>query len=163
MAELDRPAFDQPSVDSDAAVNALLHTLQRGYDTGQADIYDELFAEDILWGTPKGQVVRGFAVLNAIHRQMMGAKPVTPASCFEIVQTTSPAPWVVVTQIRRQALNGEFSEMAMYVLAKRGGQWRVVGAQNTPVSDVLPGYAINVGTDEDSRASANFIQRQPNP
>jgi hypothetical protein len=138
MTPLDRPALDQPSVDTDAAVNALLHTLQRGYDIGHADVYDEPFAEDILWGTPKGQVVHGFAHLNAIHRQMMGGKAVTPASRFEIVQTTSPAPGVVVTQIRRRALNGEFSEMAMYVLAKRAGRWWVAGAQNTPVSDALP-------------------------
>jgi tRNA pseudouridine-54 N-methylase len=80
---------------------------------------------------------------------MMRGKAVTPASRFEIVQTTSPAPGVVVTQIRRRELNGEFSEMAMYVLAKRGGQWGVAGAQNTPVSDVLPGQAINAGTNED--------------
>ena len=142
MTQLDRPALDQPSVDTDAAVNALLHTLQRGYETGQADVYDELFAEDLLWGTPKGQVVHGFSHLNAIHRQMMGGKAVTPASRFEIVQTTCPAPGVVVTQIRRRALNGEFSEMAMYGLAKRRGRWWVAGAQNTPVSDVLPGQRL---------------------
>jgi uncharacterized protein (TIGR02246 family) len=133
MAQLDRPALDHPSVDTDAAVNALLDTLQRGWDTGQADVYDELFAQDILWGTPKGQVVHGFAHLNAIHRQMMGGKAVTPASRFEIVHTSSPAPDVVVAQIRRQALNDGFSEMAMYVLAKRDGQWWLAGAQNTPV------------------------------
>jgi uncharacterized protein (TIGR02246 family) len=142
MTQLNRPALDQPSVDTDAAVNALLHTLQRGYETGQADVYDELFAEDLLWGTPKGQVVHGFSDLNAIHRQMMGGMAVTPASRFEIVQTNSPAPGVVVTQIRRRALNGEFSEMAMYVLAKRRGRWWVAGAQNTPVSDVLPGQQL---------------------
>jgi uncharacterized protein (TIGR02246 family) len=153
MSELDRPVLDETSVDTDAAVNALLHTLQRGYDTGQADVYDELFAEDILWGTPKGQVVHGFGLLNAIHRQMMGAKPITPASRFEIVRTTSPAPGMVVTQIRRQALNGEFSEMAMYVLAKREGRWWLAGAQNTPVSDVLPGQTITAGTAEDPCAS----------
>jgi uncharacterized protein (TIGR02246 family) len=133
MAQLDRPALDQPSAETDAAVNALLDTLQRGYETGQADVYDELFAEDILWGTPKGQVVRGFAHLNAIHRRMMGGKAVTPASRFEIVQTSSPAPGVVVAQIRRQALSGKFSEMAMYVLARRGGQWWLAGGQNTPL------------------------------
>jgi uncharacterized protein (TIGR02246 family) len=133
MAQLDRPALDEPSTDADAAVNALLDTLQRGYDTGQADVYDEMFADDVLWGTPKGQVVHGFAHLNAIHRQMMGGKPVSPASRFEVVQTTSPAAGVVVTQIRRQALNGEFSEMAMYVLAKREGRWWLAGAQNTPL------------------------------
>jgi uncharacterized protein (TIGR02246 family) len=139
VAGPDRPAFDQPSGDTDTAVHALLHALQRGYDTGQADVYDELFAEDILWGTPKGQVVRGFVLLNSIHRQMMGAQPVKPTSRFEIVATTSPTPGVVVTQIRRQALRGEFSEMAMYVLAKRDGQWWLVAAQNTLITDALPG------------------------
>jgi uncharacterized protein (TIGR02246 family) len=139
MTELDRPKLDQWSTETDGAVDALLRSLQHGYDTGQADVYDALFATDILWGTPKGQVVRGFAHLNAIHRQMMGGRPVGRASRFEIVQTTSPAPAVVVTQIRRRALDGGFSETAMYVLVKRGGQWWVAAGQNTPMTDVLPG------------------------
>jgi uncharacterized protein (TIGR02246 family) len=139
MTELDRPALDQWSTETDGAVDALLRSLQRGYDTGQADVYDALFATDILWGTPKGQVVGGFAHLNAIHRQMMGGRAVGPASRFETVQTTSPAPGVVVTQIRRQALDGGFSETAMYVLVKRDGRWWVAAGQNTPMTDVLPG------------------------
>lgn len=97
-----------------------------------------MFADDILWGTPKGQWLAGYADLNAAHRRMMRGRPIAPASRFEIVQTMQPAPGVVVAQIRRTALNSGFSEVAMYVLVERDGRWWLAAAQNTPVSDVLP-------------------------
>jgi hypothetical protein len=145
MSDLDRPALNRSDVDTDTAVDALLRSLQCGYDTGQADVYDALFAADILWGTPKGQVVRGFTDLNAIHRLMMGDAPVAPPSRFETVETNSPAPGVVVAQIRRRADDGGFSEMAMYVLVETDGRWWVAGGQNTPVTDVLPAVSGTAG------------------
>jgi hypothetical protein len=44
---------------------------------------------------------------------------------------------VAIAQIRRQAGAGKtdgFSEMAMYVLVERDGNWWLAAAQNTPVS-----------------------------
>jgi hypothetical protein len=43
-----------------------------------------------------------------------------------------------VAQIRRQADDGGFSEMAMYVLVEKDGRWWVAAGQNTPVTDALP-------------------------
>ncbi|MEU2253882.1 DUF4440 domain-containing protein [Nocardia xishanensis] len=103
--------------------------LQRASD---ADEYDSAFAADILWGSPFGASVTGFAELNAIHHRLMAAK-VAPPSRFDVVAALAPAPGVVVTQIRRQAAGGGFSEMAMYVLAERDGRWWLAAAQNTPV------------------------------
>ncbi|CDP82175.1 MULTISPECIES: nuclear transport factor 2 family protein [Mycolicibacterium] len=133
-----RPNLDDPTRDGDQAVVALIDHLQRGGDAGDADVYDGMFAADILWGTPKGMVLKDYSNLNPIHRQMMSGPPVVPASRFELKQAVSPAPGVVVAQIRRTALNGGFSEMAMYVLVRRGEKWWVAGAQNTPVVDTLP-------------------------
>lgn len=128
-----RPTLDRNDSDADCAVEQLIAALQHGFDTGDADRYDSMFADDILWGTPKGQWLAGYAHLNPIHRQMMGMEPVEPASRFELVQTVRPAPGVVVAQIRRAALNGGFSEVAMYVLIRRDGSWWLSAAQNTPV------------------------------
>jgi uncharacterized protein (TIGR02246 family) len=143
-----RPALDRPADDTEAreAVALLIGRLQKGIDESDADSYDSLFADDLLWGSPKGQVLQGYIELNSIHRSMMGSgTTVAPASRFELVQRISPAPDVVVAQIRRQATLADgaadpegFSEMAMYVLVRRDERWWLAAGQNTPVSDVLP-------------------------
>ncbi|MFW0787708.1 DUF4440 domain-containing protein [Gordonia sp. CPCC 206044] len=130
---LDRPAVDRAPSPVPIAVDALLAHLQDGLDTGAADVYDAMFTDDILWGTPKGEVLQGYRKLNTIHHRLL-AEGVAPASDFEVAQTITPAPGVVVTQIRRRARAGGFSEMAMYVLVQRGGQWWVAAVQNTPIS-----------------------------
>jgi hypothetical protein len=68
---------------------------------------------------------------------MLMAAGTAPPSRFEVVQTLNPMPGVVIAQIRRSDLtagSGEgFSEMAMYVLVERDGQWWLAAAQNTPI------------------------------
>lgn len=101
--------------------------------SGDADEYDAAFAADVLWGSPFGASVAGFAELNAIHHRLVAASA-APPSRFEVVAAITPAPGVVVAQIRRQATEpGGFSEMAMYVLVERDGRWWLTAAQNTPV------------------------------
>ncbi|GGF12364.1 SgcJ/EcaC family oxidoreductase [Williamsia phyllosphaerae] len=131
-----RPSLD--SGDHRDAITDLIDHLQRGHDTGDADTYDGLFAGDILWGSPKGQVLQGFAPLNAIHRTQLTGAPASPASVFELAQASAPTDDVVIAQIRRRAVNGAFSEMAMYVLVRRDDRWWLAGGQNTPITDVLP-------------------------
>jgi uncharacterized protein (TIGR02246 family) len=133
-----RPVLDLTNAEGTAAVEHLITYLQRGFDTGDADIYDGMFAGDVLWGTPKGLVLKGYDALNPIHRRMMGGAPVEPASRFELLQLVQPAIGVVVAQIRRRALNGGFSEIAMYVLVKHGDRWWLAAGQNTPIVDQLP-------------------------
>jgi uncharacterized protein (TIGR02246 family) len=133
-----RPRLHHPHDDGEVAVQRLIDHLQQGFDTGDADVYDGMFAKDVLWGTPKGLVLEGYDVLNPIHHRMMQGTPVKPASRFELAQFVVPAPGVVVAQIRRTALNGGFSEMAMYVLIKQDDRWWLAAGQNTPVVDQLP-------------------------
>ncbi|MGW5524358.1 SgcJ/EcaC family oxidoreductase [Gordonia sp. NPDC003950] len=135
---LTRPALHHRQAGIDDAVDALLDHLQRGLDDAEADTYDAMFADDILWGTPKGQALQGFTDLNTIHRTMMPAR-VAPSSRCVVAQVLAPAPGVVIAQIGRHAVDGGFSEMAMYVLAERDGRWWVAAGQNTPITDTLPG------------------------
>ncbi len=134
-----RPSLDTGRLHD--AVTQLVDHLQRGHDTGCADTYDLTFADDILWGSPKGQVLNGFERLNAIHHSFMKRTPTEPRSVFELSQVIAPTSDVVVAQVARRAINGGFSEMAMYVLVERDGHWWVAAGQNTPVNEVLP--AVN--------------------
>ncbi|MBB5917261.1 uncharacterized protein (TIGR02246 family) [Nocardia transvalensis] len=134
-----RPTLADPATDATAQAVAadLAAELQKALETTDADRYDNSFAADVVWGTPFGALVVGHDRINTIHRRMMRAdKPAAPASRFEVVVATSPAPGVVVTQIRRQALTpGAFSEVALYVLIEREGTWWLSAAQNTPIDD----------------------------
>ena len=133
------PALDDPSARAPAtsAVEQLVAGLQDGLDRGDADAYDRQFAADVLWGSPYGATVSGYAALNAAHHSLMAAG-VAPPSRYEIVQLMSPRPGVAIAHVRRNDLSdgeGErFSEMAMYVLVERGGGWWLVAGQNTPIA-----------------------------
>jgi uncharacterized protein (TIGR02246 family) len=137
--QVEHPALDEPSARSAAAsaVGQLVAGLQDGLDRADADAYDRQFAADVLWGSPYGATVSGYEALNAVHHSLMAAG-VAPRSRYEIVQLLSPRPGVAIAHVRRNDLSegqGErFSEMAMYVLVERGGEWWLVAGQNTPIA-----------------------------
>ena len=104
------------------------------------------FAADIVWGSPFGATVHGYDELHSIHERLKKEQRGGPASRYELVKVVAPAPDVAVAQIRRTALgadgapleptvdlSGPFSEMALYVLVRRGGTWWLAAGQNTPV------------------------------
>ncbi|GAA0233177.1 DUF4440 domain-containing protein [Cryptosporangium japonicum] len=141
-----RPTLHHPAAQDSAedVVRRFAAELQEAGDTFDADAYDRAFADDVLWGSPYGATLAGFAPLNTIHRRLMAgardavdpdAPPVgAPASRFEVVAVRAPAPGVIVAQIRRRAVaEGGFSEMALYVLIERDGDWWLAAAQNTPI------------------------------
>lgn len=132
-----RPTLGDPSRATTAheVASRFAEGLQQSGAAGDADGYDATFAADVVWGSPYGASVTGYSELNAIHRRLMNAQ-VAPPSHFEVVGATSPAPDVVLTQIRRLAAEaGGFSEIAMYVLVEKDGRWWLAGAQNTPITD----------------------------
>jgi uncharacterized protein (TIGR02246 family) len=132
-----------------AAVDALVAELQAGIDSHDADIYNRHFATDVLWGSPFGAVLQGYEPLHQIHVRLNAEQRGGPASRYEVAAVLSPAPGVIVTQVRRVALgpdgapvpprppgdgaSGAFSEMALYVLVRRDGQWWLGAGQNTLV------------------------------
>ena len=120
------------------AVERLVAGLQDGADRACADVYDRQFASDVLWGSPYGATVSGYEALNAAHRWLMAAGAARP-SRYQVVQLISPLPGVAIAHVRRHDLSQDtdkrFSEMAMYVLVERGGQWWLAAGQNTPVAE----------------------------
>ena len=120
------------------AVDRLIAALQDGVDRADADAFDAQFASDVMWGSPYGATVRGFPMLNAIHHSLL-AGGVAPPSRYEVVQLMSPIQGVAIAHVRRDdrtAVDGTgFSEMAMYVLVERDGEWWLAAGQNTLVAE----------------------------
>jgi uncharacterized protein (TIGR02246 family) len=135
-----RPALDGPSAGQEAAdaVERLVAGLQDGLDRGSADVYDRQFASDVLWGSPYGATLSGYEALNAAHRSLMAAGT-APPSRYQVVRLMNPLPGVAIAHVRRNDLSADkgkrFSEMAMYVLVERGGQWWLAAGQNTPIAE----------------------------
>ena len=139
-----RPVLDDPAARAAAAsaVDEFVAGLQDGIEHGSGDVYDRQFAADVLWGNPWGGTLSGYQPLNAAHRTLTAA---APPSEYQIVQLVTPVPGVVIAHVRRNDLRPDrasrFSEMAMYVLVERGGQWWLAAGQNTPVADRPAGLA----------------------
>ncbi|NLU70986.1 DUF4440 domain-containing protein [Streptomyces sp. HNM0574] len=137
MNDTTRPTLSTDPAAQAAAEEAaarFAQELQRGLDTGDADIFDGPFAADVLWGSPYGATLDHYAELNATHHRLLAAET-APPSRFDVVAVRAPAPGVALAHIRRQAQDPDgFSEMALYTLVERDGRWWLAGAQNTPIA-----------------------------
>jgi PPOX class F420-dependent enzyme/OxyR family protein/uncharacterized protein (TIGR02246 family) len=127
-----------------AGVRRQVAEMQAGLSDRDAEDYNRHFAEDVMWGSPYGATVDGYSALHAIHRRMHATAD-HAASRYEIVRILVPTPDVALAQVRRTALDEHgdpipslsgterFSEMALYVLVRRGSEWWLAAGQNTVV------------------------------
>jgi PPOX class F420-dependent enzyme/OxyR family protein len=129
-----------------AAAEHLVEELQKGWDQRDADISNRHVSADVLWGSPFGESVSGYEDLHAIHVRLKKEGRGGPSSRYEVAQVHAPAPGVALAQVFRVAVDsdgaalegstdftGQFSEMALYVLVRRGGTWWLAAGQNTPL------------------------------
>jgi PPOX class F420-dependent enzyme/OxyR family protein/uncharacterized protein (TIGR02246 family) len=139
-------APDEAAQLANEAVADLVAELQAGWDSADADVTNRHFADDIVWGSPFGLALQGYEQLHAIHVRLKQLARGGTSSRYEIVRVRGLAPTVAVAQVRRVALDddgqpveptadsaGAFSEMALYVLVRRGRTWWLAAGQNTPI------------------------------
>jgi uncharacterized protein (TIGR02246 family) len=107
---------------------------------------DRRFTADVAWGSPYGATVHGIDTLLPIHERLHREGAGGPSSRWEIDRVLPLGEDVIVAHVARRALdpNGEllppsaepaavFSEMMLYVLVRRDGDWWLAAGQNTPI------------------------------
>jgi hypothetical protein len=97
-------------------------------------------------GSPYGALIDGYDQLHPIHVRFQQEAGDKPAARYQIRHVTAISDAVIVAHIARVVLGEDgsplpvtsdpkqaFSEMAMYVLVRRGGEWWLAAGQNTPI------------------------------
>lgn len=139
------PTFFEPRTAGDRdAILAVIATLERAVNTSNGDLFDSVLGEDVIWGSPKGQMVIGLDQLNPIHRRLAAnSRQYGHSSRFTLEALGFLGSDVACASVRRTGLDEHeiplkpshdslVQELALYVLVRREGRWWIVSAQNTP-------------------------------
>ena len=146
------PRLGIDNVEAVAAADSFAAGLQAGHDRRDADLLNRQFAADVVWGSPFGALVEGYAQLHPIHVRFQQQDAAAAPFRYEVRHVMAVSDDVVIAHIARLAIGadgnplpptadpaGPFSEMAMYVLIRRDGGWWLAAGQNTPMR---PGGAV---------------------
>ena len=140
------PTSDRPTISLSIPIEPILGFIQQwqdAIDTGSADLFNQHFADDVLWGSPFGAVAVGYEQIHAIHERMFSSvTPVIGAAQFQVEHIRFLTEQVAIVYVRRVTLHrekatssttpGSFDELALLVLVQRENNWWLAAAQHVP-------------------------------
>ena len=140
------PTIFSSIAEDPAGIEDVVGTLQHAFNARDADLWDSVLAQDVVWGSPKGQLVIGLEALNALHRRLHQEHRRTGQySRYRVENVAYFSDSVACAHVRRIGTDRHgtpllpthaqdiVQEMALYVLVRHEGQWWIAAGQNTPV------------------------------
>ncbi|MBL1409942.1 YybH family protein [Sphingobacterium faecale] len=124
-------------------IETFISELQEAIENGNVALFNQRFAQDILWGSPFAAIANGYDQIHSIHKQMFSSvTPVKGAAKYEAENIRFVSEQVAIAYVRRiskipnisnqNIKPGSFDELALFVLVKENEQWWLAAAQHVP-------------------------------
>lgn len=125
-----------------AAVERVIADVERGFNTNDAELLVEHFAENASAVTVTGAQVDGRATLLETSRTGLAGPLRDQRAAYVLADVTFVRPDVAVAHTQARAVGDDgrpvdlgHTMSALYVLVKQDGRWWIVARRNTLVSD----------------------------
>ncbi|MFE3442442.1 SgcJ/EcaC family oxidoreductase [Nocardia sp. NPDC059180] len=121
-----------------AEIQALFQHLEAALSAKDADAFDSVFTEDIVFTNPAGRIFRSWSELHSYHRAMLGKSPAAQAH-YDITAIRLLTTEHAIVNLEQSLHTPDFSitNRGTWVLIRRDGVWWVCSAQNTNVADSI--------------------------
>jgi uncharacterized protein (TIGR02246 family) len=129
----------------DAEIEAITRVVQILEHAQQNELPDEfvgLFRHDAIWTTGGGKRLIGRDEISAFTHQVLPGAMKDSTATYEVAHVLFVRPDVAAVKVRQRPvtlagkpIEGQSEGSPLYVMAKEGGQWRIVAGQNTVVID----------------------------
>jgi uncharacterized protein (TIGR02246 family) len=130
---------------SDAEIEAIKRVVSVLEHAQQSELPDEfvgLFRQDAIWTTGGGKRLIGRDEISAFTHQVLPGAMKDSTATYEVAHVLFVRPDVAAVKVRQrpvtldgEPIEGQNEGSPLYVMAKEGGQWRIVAGQNTIVLD----------------------------
>jgi uncharacterized protein (TIGR02246 family) len=132
----------QPREVETEAIKQVVAAFEHAQQNELPEEFVSLFRQDAIWTTGHGKLLTGRDEISAFtHKVLPGAMRESTAT-YEVVHVLFVRPDVAAVKVRQrpvtldgQPIQGQSEGTPLLVMAKEGGQWRLVACQNTEVLD----------------------------
>jgi uncharacterized protein (TIGR02246 family) len=125
-----------------AAIKRVVGILEHAQQNELPDEFVDLFRQDSIWTTGGGKLLIGRDEIAAFTHQVLPGAMKDSTAAYEVTHVLFIRPDVAAVKVRQrpvtldgEPIEGQSEGSPLYVMAKEGGQWRIVVGQNTIVLD----------------------------
>jgi uncharacterized protein (TIGR02246 family) len=124
------------------AITRVVHILEHAQQNELPDEFVGLFRQDAIWTTGGGKRLIGRDEISVFTHQVLPGAMKDSTATYEVAHVLFVRPDVAAVKVRQRPvtlagkpIEGQSEGSPLYVMAKEGGQWRIVAGQNTVVLD----------------------------
>ncbi|KOG69934.1 EcaC [Streptomyces rimosus subsp. rimosus] len=141
MIGMETTVTDQQTQEAEiVAIKQVFATLEHSQQNELPEEFVGLFRADAIWTTGGGKRLTGRDEISSFTHQVLPGAMKDSTATYEVVNVLFIRPDVAAVKAHAQYWTLEGKPIGnpgtpLYVMAKEGGQWRLVACQNTEVLD----------------------------